>query len=162
MDLVEATQLQALLAVENQDNDFLLRRIIRWFSTTFHTPINVVEDMSLESVLQHFFEHSFDTMDKRQRNKIVRDLSGYQDLKNDDDFVEFAKKVVKDKVKKTKKRRAKVKKDIAILGEEDFLSAASVLSEVSKLRPKKAKIPPVEPLPDINMDFGSNLPDGEF
>jgi glucan phosphorylase len=50
----------ALLAVrDKKDWDAAYRRVCRWYSTTFHTPLHQVFDLDESFVLQHYYEHTF-------------------------------------------------------------------------------------------------------
>jgi len=156
MDLVEATQAQAALAVESQSNDYLLRRIFRWYSSTFHTPLAEVDKLPIEYVLQQFFEHSYENMDTRVFNKTIRDLIGDKsDEKSDEEFIKSTREEMRNKAKIKKAKIKKANKNKAKLEAQDFLSASEVLKAVSKVT--KPKAPPLEDLPDISMKFDSNL-----
>lgn len=76
MDLA-AMQVLALQAVESQEWGPEYRRICRWYSATFFTPLHVVEnDLEEEYVITHYFEHTLKQLyDKGQdpENTAKRD-----------------------------------------------------------------------------------------
>lgn len=65
----------ALRDVLDQRGDFVLRRICRWYSKTFSTPLHEVEEMPLEYVLQHYFECMWEKLDadeiEEEKRKIL-------------------------------------------------------------------------------------------
>ena len=67
MDLFEAIQQQAMLAVVESDDDAWLRRIFRFYSKHFATPLHLVPQLPLEDVLRAYFEELFDSLDEEDR-----------------------------------------------------------------------------------------------
>lgn len=63
MDLLGAIRKCALAEVvaEESSADYRLRRIFRWYSIKFSTPLHVVEELPIQHVLQHFFEVQYET-----------------------------------------------------------------------------------------------------
>lgn len=63
-----AMQILALAATESMDWEHEYRRICRWYSTTFFTPLYDVEmNLPEEYVIRHYFEHTLKTLyDKGQ------------------------------------------------------------------------------------------------
>lgn len=51
-------KLQALDAVLDPDDSYLYRKICRWYSTNFATPLHVVYELPLQLVLTNYFEAS--------------------------------------------------------------------------------------------------------
>lgn len=66
MDPYEAIKIAALRVALKPDTDYFIRKVSRWFSTTYHTPISQVYDMPIEEILQAFFEAKYDAMDEEQ------------------------------------------------------------------------------------------------
>lgn len=62
MDYWHALQLKALKAVLYPDRDYTLRRIHRWYSKTFFTPLEQVYDLPEEEVLLAYFEDNFEEL----------------------------------------------------------------------------------------------------
>ncbi len=61
--IAEAIKAVALLAIMEPDDAANLRKIQRWFSKTFSTPLQEVETLSTEYILLHYFEEHFVSMD---------------------------------------------------------------------------------------------------
>jgi hypothetical protein len=148
------------------EGDFLyhFRRICRWYSTTFHTPLAEVDSLPMEYVLQQFFEHTFEGMSKADRKKLALEMTENEAEKKarlakekagTDDA--FAKRIAKKARKDEAARAAKKKKaaDIALAN-----------AELASSKDMIGAIPPTIPdLPGFSMNFdsGGNLitDDGE-
>jgi hypothetical protein len=62
VNLVRVVQLSALrqiLAPDEGDAEYRLRQIFRWYSKTFHTPLDEVAALPLVDVLQHYYDSSY-------------------------------------------------------------------------------------------------------
>lgn len=66
MDLFQAIRLRALKAVLHPDREYLIRRTLRWYSKTFHTPLHVVEEMPVEDVIVAYYEEQYAQMSEDQ------------------------------------------------------------------------------------------------
>lgn len=71
MDLYEAIQQQAMLAVVHPDDDAWLRHAFRYYSKTFATPLHLVQQLPTEDVLRAFFEDVFEQMDEEAREERI-------------------------------------------------------------------------------------------
>jgi hypothetical protein len=87
MDFVHAIQLAALRDVLNQrqrnpvsDPDFFQRHVMRWYSKTFFTPLDQVEQLPLVDILRAFFEERYENMKEEDLEQERADL-----LKTDED-----------------------------------------------------------------------------
>lgn len=60
-----------MLAVVEPDDDAWLRRVFRFYSRTFSTPLHEVERLPLEDVLRAFYEEVFDQMDEEAREERI-------------------------------------------------------------------------------------------
>lgn len=67
--MVEEIRLLAMQAARKPDGEAFLRRICRWYSQTFATPLHIVEtEIPVEDVLMHFYEHKYDHMEDEERD----------------------------------------------------------------------------------------------
>lgn len=73
MDLVEAVRMQALLSIEEADFDYTYRKICRWYSFTFHTPLPMVEELPIPLVLQHYFEHTYEQINEHEYERVLNE-----------------------------------------------------------------------------------------
>jgi len=73
LDHIHAICLSSLLAVINaedensDDQEYQTRRILRWYSREFHTPLHVVSTLPLDDVFQAFFETHFEGLSSKKR-----------------------------------------------------------------------------------------------
>lgn len=74
MNYYMALRLRAMRAVLTPDEDAHLRRIFRWYSQTFHTPLHQVEELPVVDVLQAFYEDKYETMAEEDREKELIEL----------------------------------------------------------------------------------------
>jgi hypothetical protein len=70
----DAIQIAAMDAVLHPDLDANLRHIKRQYSKWFHTPLDQVDELPLEFVLNHYFEELYTNMDVEQRNRHIQRL----------------------------------------------------------------------------------------
>jgi vacuolar-type H+-ATPase subunit I/STV1 len=74
MSWVEDLKILSIHGVINEDGDYTLRHIFRWYSKTFSTPLHVVEALPLEDVLQAYFEEHYEGMNEVEREQEVAHL----------------------------------------------------------------------------------------
>lgn len=157
MDPLEAVRIKALLAVMEGDSfSYLYRRITRTYAKLFSTPLHEVEELPIEYVLEHYFEHVYEELTPAQRKKLAIELTETdaerkarlrrEKKRGDDAFVKrIAKEAAKAEAEAEAREKAVVeqaKKKVEKAGEEDMLG----------------KPPP----PDFSVRFDSNLPDEDM
>ncbi len=60
-------QIQALAAVlREQDPEYNLRSLFRWYSRTFHTPLHEVPDLPLDDILRTWWESYYESLTPEQ------------------------------------------------------------------------------------------------
>lgn len=73
--LLEEVRVLAMAAVESPDGEYFIRRICRWYSQTFSTPLHFVEsEIPIEDVLIHYFEWKYERMEDEERDIEVDEL----------------------------------------------------------------------------------------
>lgn len=73
VSFVDAIQVLAFRDVLCETAGYRIRRMQRWYSQTFSTPLHVVEhDIPLLNVLQHYFEYQFETADPEDIAEIKK------------------------------------------------------------------------------------------
>ena len=156
MDFIEGIRLQAVLDVLEGEFDYQYRRICRWYSTTYSTPLAEVDSLPIGWVLRAFFENGCEKMPKRELRKLALTLTetpeetkkrkSVEKSKTDDAFAKrvakMAKKEAAEQEAKKKANEKKVKANIEAEGERDMLDLPKDLD-----------------LPDFSMKFdgGGNL-----
>lgn len=53
------------------DGDYFLRRIFRWYSKTFATPLSDVYELPLEDILMHYWESQYEDMEDEERAAAI-------------------------------------------------------------------------------------------
>jgi primosomal protein N' len=158
MELLEAIEISALKSVLQPDDDYFLRRIFRWYSEKFHTPLGEVADLPVEDVLQTYFECAFEHMTKRKLGAYAKKLTKppaapkkpkkprkprakKENKLSDDDFT----KMMKDK-------SVDIVKTLEARNEEKRKAAKNMMDSLDDMDP----LAPLN-LPEINSKFNSNL-----
>ncbi len=55
--------------------DFQRRKIFRWYSETFATPLHLVDELPVEDVMQHYYEHNYLQMSEDDLQRELHDLT---------------------------------------------------------------------------------------
>jgi primosomal protein N' len=143
------------------------RRICRWYSQKFVTPLHEVEELPTEYILQHFFEYQFEDMGKAERKKLALEMTQTEaeakaKAKDEEDKSDdaFLKKTAKDARKMEKKRLADLAKQaeatakmLAAIADKEFLP---IPPEKPRGNPKP-KANPAPPDFGLSFDESGNL-----
>lgn len=70
--LYHSEQLKAANAILNDTPDYFYRKVCRWYSKNFHTPLMQVFGLPYHHVLQHYYEHHMDQMTYNQTLDYVK------------------------------------------------------------------------------------------
>lgn len=128
-DDISAIQLLALETQLHPTIDSYFRKIARWFSSNFHTPLPEVEKMDFHYLLRHRFEYILETMSAEDLMKYKKSLI-------------FKEELVEIEEEDEEWAQAEMKK---LQEEEDKLSASQNIELVESQQ--------TDPLPDINLKF---------
>lgn len=60
--------------LKSDDRDYNLRRIFRWYSEKFHTPLHKVDSLPLEDVLTHYYESIYEAMSEEDLEQAKDEL----------------------------------------------------------------------------------------
>jgi len=74
MDHITALQIKALKNVLKPDTQAVLRSIFRWYSSTYATPLHMVDDLPLDDILTHWFEYHFEQLDEEDVRQKAEEL----------------------------------------------------------------------------------------
>jgi uncharacterized protein (UPF0147 family) len=150
MDTLESIRVKALLDVMEGHFEYHFRRICRWYSTTFHTPLAEVDSLPMDFVLQAFFENRFEDMSKAERKKLALEMTESEaeqkvrlakEKAGSDEA--FTKRIRKQAIKDAKKA-----KDKAQATKE--AAAATIASMADQ---EMVGTPNMPDLPEISMSF---------
>lgn len=110
LDFIEEARVIALAAVLCPDGEYLLRKIARWYSREFHTPLHTVEaDIPLDDLLRAYFEVKYEDMDLEDRDEELQQLvvplqereeQAVQAEADDDEFLEEARREAREALKR--------------------------------------------------------------
>lgn len=158
ISLSKALRILALKSVLDPDVDYYYRKIFRWYSKEFHTPLHIVDDLPLEDVLQAYYE------------------SRYEDVNNDDDSTKLMDELQELTETEKERLRREMEGDSKKVADDDYLSKVIKeemekklkhepskgldLNEKEGSRPLITREAPKE-LPDIRLNF-NDLEDEEF
>ena len=165
MNPYEAIKLLALRSVLKPDPDYFVRKICRWFSTTYHTPISQVYDMPIEEVLQAYFEAKYDAMDPDDLQAELATTVETEDQRRErllaedfDKMTEYELFQMSEKANKKKPQHKlsdiAVPKDKALHGKLNELT--KTLKNVAESIKKEMESDPAKLPPDIEMTFESD------
>ena len=70
----ELAQTQALHDILNNDAEYFFRRIARWYSSTFHTPLHEVEQLPWFEILQHYYEFHYEKMNQTELYELLQEI----------------------------------------------------------------------------------------
>lgn len=155
MDISRMIQLISMNNVLNQPPDYRLRLLQRWFSKTYYTPLYMVSDMSIEDLLMHYFESTYQDHTEEERQEIIEELLESDEAraerlqreeqlvtktnKSDDDLIESLKK--QSTIKKEEPKEVKIEK-----------------TETVNLNKKTEEIPELQPIEmKFDEDFEAEL-----
>jgi len=97
MDPYADIRIIALNNVANKVGSYPIRKLVRWFSREFSTPIHVVEDLPIDYILLQYYESQYENMSKEELDEIVysavhgSDTSEKDSLANEVEEYQFAK-----------------------------------------------------------------------
>jgi hypothetical protein len=162
MNHYDSLQLLAVRAVMKPDGEYRLRKIFRWYSTTFHTPLHLVDDLPLEDVLTAYYEQTCEEMNDEDREILLKELLETEEEKRakqkakdaeEAEAFEFARRLAAEaKLEAAKAKLADVK---------PVVKAPSMLSAKDR---REVKLPDSKPAfeklePDVEIKF---VEAGEF
>jgi len=141
MSLFKALRLQALRAVTDPDHDYHIRRIHRWYSKTFSTPLHEVLLLDEEDVLTAYYEDLYENMEEPE-------------LKEEKAELLMTEKELRSRERSKDAERAEIFEYARIAAEQERKKEAKKLADVKKDEPKVFKnLPKIEP--DMEIKFMS-------
>lgn len=159
MDFFKAVRLIALKQVQDPDRDYLVRKVHRWYSKTFSTPLAEVYDLPLEDVFQAYFEERYEDMSEEDRDTerlelLETEAQRIARLRREDEDEADADayaRIVAEEEKAAAEAKAKKKTEQPMLGEVPDRPTLGVGSSISR----ESVLPtvPKELPPNITMQF---------
>jgi hypothetical protein len=152
-DDFDAIRIRALRGVWKPDYEASLRRIFRWYSEKFHTPLHEVQDLPIEDVLLNWFEVHYESLEPDEKHNLAihlletpeeRRRREAADRSAEDEFVRMTEAIATRQAaeKKLQSRVAEVKTALDKLKEKKPLKEPEL--------PKPKLLPPEE---EITVSF---------
>jgi len=155
MHYYEAIKAKALRSVLKPDTDYYLRRVYRWYSKTFHTPLETTFDLPVEFVLREYFEEYFENLEEEDLDFQLEEMTETdeqrkQRLSNE----EADKKAEQDLLEMSRKQNKKVPGPSKL--PEQISKLGQVIKEVAENIKEEMKSDPAMLPPEIDMKFESD------
>jgi hypothetical protein len=159
LSLSKAARVLALKSVLYPDDLYYLRRIFRWYSRNFHTPLHVVGELPLEDVLEAYYEDNYEHLtsddDPTKLTEELQELTETdqqrfrremleQSVELDDE--EYLRQVMEEERAKTKNKLDKLEHN-----EKPPLTALGGVNSSS--------LPNLSNMPDIKVTYDENIDD---
>lgn len=72
-ETLRVIKINAMVAIKKPDYHAFLRKIFRWYSKTFFTPLKDVENLPIIDVLSTYYEELYDKMEESEiKQEVVR------------------------------------------------------------------------------------------
>jgi primosomal protein N' len=105
--LYKSIQIKAIEAVLDPDDTYSYRRICRWYSKTFHTPLQDVYKLDFEHVLSNYYESTFEEIPYNDLYDIaIEDFIPELAEQNNEDAEQYAKDLEAEQIR-TLERKAR-------------------------------------------------------
>lgn len=144
-------------AVLRPNADYFERKVMRWYSKTFSTPLSEVEELPLEDVFLAYYEEQYADLGSTDREEEIRQLliteeerrqMIFEEEAEDADTFEIKQMILADEAAKKKKEK---KKDTPRATEEAIAEIRHHTGPLSTATDLPA--PLVAPPPGISMKF---------
>lgn len=93
MNIYELSQIQAAHDVLNKTDLYFHRKVCRWYSHQFHTPLHsVINSLEVEwsEILTHYYEYHYDKMEHNELLKVAKQFLPdivKEEEQSEDDFI---------------------------------------------------------------------------
>ena len=129
-DLYRLEQLKALRSAFFKDNVFFYRKVCRWYSTTFHTPLMEVYKLSFNHIIQNYYESQMEELDNNQLFDLATKEMLPEFIKKSDDYDEAFARSLEEEQAQTLKNKEKHKKKAEDGPETELPTKAPEIPEV--------------------------------
>ena len=113
--IYEITQLQAAFDILNKTDIAFYRKVSRWYSNQFHTPLHIVMSGSIpwDEILLHYYEFHYDKLPYNDLLKLAHDFLPELAQAKEEEEDEFLKRLMEaDKAKKQSLKKPSTKQPI--------------------------------------------------
>ena len=158
--LLDAVRVQALRDVLRPNEGYLLRKIARWYSKAFCTPLHAVFEIPLEDVLQAYFEERAERMtdeDREEERLLLVETEAQRrarlyaqdaEIAEDEEVLRMIEEEEAEKDRRKAEKKAQEKEEKAETLPRDRLGLGALARESDLPTESMGPIPP-----DITMTF---------
>jgi hypothetical protein len=163
MDFYKTIKILCLGSVLNPDEEYELRRIFRFYSAKFNTPLHLVPELPLEEILTAYFESEFEGMAEDKISSLAFELTETREEKSRKSLEEERRAVEDYEFLKRIEIEGKKGKDPLSKAADNLIEATKVLSEsIKAFKPsKEAELPKDVDQntlpPDVSISFTDDL-----
>lgn len=141
----EALQTEIMSDILNRSDMSFFRKVCRWYSSTFHTPLHIVMDCKViqwDDILVHYYEDQMESFGYNTVFEIAtREYIPELAEEFEEDNKEFARALVKEQKATLAKQEAKTKK---------VSSTTKKISQEEQIKPDNKELTPPAP---VKMSF---------
>lgn len=157
MHYYEAIKAKALRSVLKPDTDYYLRRVYRWYSKTFHTPLETAFDLPVEFVLREYFEEYFENLEEEELDFQLEEVTETDEQRKQRLSAEDAdKKAEQELLEMARNQNANKKIPGPSKLPEQITKLGEVIKEVAENIKEEMKSDPSTLPPEIDMKFESD------
>lgn len=164
MNYYEAIKAKALHSVLKPDTEYYIRRIIRWYSKTFHTPIQAVQEIPVEYILREYFEERYENMEEEDRDIELEEITETEEQRKErlaqEDAEKNSEHQLMEMARQTNKARKIANKNLPKTPitklPEQISKLSETIKDVAERIKEEMKTDPQEMPPDIDMKFESD------
>ena len=107
MDEYKLAQIEAANDILAQSDLYFYRKVCRWYSTTFHTPLTQVNSIPWDEILQHYYEHHYENLKYNDLLQLTKDLLPEIAEKQEEEMDDFLNNLMEaERAKKTPKKQS--------------------------------------------------------
>lgn len=169
MHVFEALKYKALRDTLRPNTDYYIRKVARWYSKTFATPLTEAFELPLEHLLQAFYESRFENMEQEDIDEELREMTETEEERKTKKTEEEKEQAAEDEllrlsveannnklVDKANKINDLAKPRVKPLTNalpDEFTKLSNVLKQTSDIIKQEMLTDPEDMPPDIDMNF---------
>ena len=110
-NLYRSYQIKAVESVLDPDEAYFYRKVCRWYSTKFHTPLLTVESLPLDQILTNYYESTMESISYNDLYDIaIEDFLPEIQEENDKETEALMADLEKEQAEQLAKKEAKIPK----------------------------------------------------
>jgi hypothetical protein len=134
----------ALANVSQPDSEYFYRKVCRWFSKTFHTPLSEVYKLSFDDILLAYFEEGYEKLSDSEDGEeaiyvdMVKAVDPEYDEKEEEAIEDFIEMVEAEEEAKRKSRGISEPNRQSLQGSSKASQAKPVVKTFDEAAPEEA------------------------